>query len=66
MKEVDNLIYRLRAINDLELFKEIVKEWRTEIMTDNEEYPESNIYPGIDGIIDYINLKIEERRKQQL
>ena len=54
------------SINDLELFKEIVKEWRTEIMTDNEEYPESNIYPGINDIIIYINLKIEERRKQQL
>lgn len=54
------------SINDLELFKQIVKEWRTEVMNDNEKYQEDNTYPGVDGIIDYIFLKIEERKKQQL
>ena len=44
----------------------LVKEWRTEVMNDNEKYQEDNTYPGVDGIIDYISLKIEERKKQQL
>lgn len=51
------------SMEDLEAFKYLVKEWRTEII---EDYDEEDRYPGVDGIIKIMDDKIAERKKEQL